>query len=148
MHVALRHAQLAVSGEFLNGPRRRPTHCEMRAERVAEQVDPVRHIRPTCSPLYLEKVVPDAVVIDTHSPSFGLAKAPVARLLKTIGRANRPPAIVVLNSSHLRSGAKQLYWQANATFVPLPQQSHRYLAGLVRKLAGFPGCCEPKSFHR
>jgi hypothetical protein len=54
--------------------------------------------------------------------------------------------VIVLNSSVLGAGVRQLYWNASATFVPVPQQNYRYLAGLIRKLAGFPGCCERKNF--
>ena len=40
VHVALRRGQVLVSGQFLNGPRRRPTHRQVRTERVPQDVHP------------------------------------------------------------------------------------------------------------
>ena len=45
MHVPLRHAELAVSGELLDGPCRRATHRQVRTECVAKDVDAVPHVR-------------------------------------------------------------------------------------------------------
>jgi len=40
VNVALRRGQVLMSGEFLDSPRRRPAHRQMRAERVAQDVTP------------------------------------------------------------------------------------------------------------
>jgi hypothetical protein len=45
VHVSLRHAEFAVSGQFLDGPCRRSTHREVRTERVAKDADAVPHVR-------------------------------------------------------------------------------------------------------
>lgn len=39
VHVALRRFQVLMPGQFLNGSRRRSTHRQVRAERVAQDVD-------------------------------------------------------------------------------------------------------------
>jgi hypothetical protein len=36
VHVTLRRRKVAVSGELLNRPRRRASHCEMRTERMPQ----------------------------------------------------------------------------------------------------------------
>ena len=40
VHVALRRAEVGVPRQLLDRPRRRPPHREVRAERVAQHVDP------------------------------------------------------------------------------------------------------------
>jgi hypothetical protein len=39
VHVPLRRREVLMSGKFLDGPCRRPTHRQMRAERVSKDVD-------------------------------------------------------------------------------------------------------------
>ena len=50
VHVALRRAQVLVSGQFLDGPRRRSTHRQVRAERVPQDVNPWPYVRPSGGP--------------------------------------------------------------------------------------------------
>jgi hypothetical protein len=38
VHLALRRRQVRVAGQLLNGARRRAFHCQMRAERVPQDV--------------------------------------------------------------------------------------------------------------
>ena len=45
VHVTLRRGQVLMSREFLDGPRRRSTHRQMRAERVAQDMDACFHVR-------------------------------------------------------------------------------------------------------
>src|ERR1017187_5252393 len=49
MHVAHRRRQIGMAGKLLDGLRRRPAHRQMRAERVAKNVDPAG--RAKASPL-------------------------------------------------------------------------------------------------
>ena len=39
VHVALSRREILVPGQFLNGPRRRPPHRQVRTEGVPENVD-------------------------------------------------------------------------------------------------------------
>jgi hypothetical protein len=48
MHVALGHARLAMASEFLNRPRRCALHGQMRAERVAEDMNSSTDVCLTC----------------------------------------------------------------------------------------------------
>jgi hypothetical protein len=46
MHVALRHAQLALASGLLNRTGWCASHRQVRAEQVPQHMDPVRHITP------------------------------------------------------------------------------------------------------
>jgi len=50
VQVTLRRPEILVTGELLNGPRRRPTHREMRTERVPQDVQSGFHVRSPCDP--------------------------------------------------------------------------------------------------
>jgi len=50
VHVALRRAQVLVSGQLLDGSCRRPTRRQVRTERVPQDVNPRLHIRPSGGP--------------------------------------------------------------------------------------------------
>jgi hypothetical protein len=46
MHVTLRHRQVLMPHQFLNGPPRCAVHHQMRAERVTQDVNSSRHVCP------------------------------------------------------------------------------------------------------
>ncbi len=43
VHVPLRRLQVLMPGQFLDGPRQRSTHRQMRTERVPQDVNPRPH---------------------------------------------------------------------------------------------------------
>jgi hypothetical protein len=51
VHVPLGHCEIAVTGEFLYGPRQGSLHCQMRAERVPENVHSFLHVGLSCRAL-------------------------------------------------------------------------------------------------
>ena len=46
MRIPLGHRQVLVADQFLHGPHCRPSHYQVRAERVTQDVNAGRHIRP------------------------------------------------------------------------------------------------------
>ncbi|HMF99477.1 MAG TPA: hypothetical protein VKE96_34490 [Vicinamibacterales bacterium] len=74
MHVPLRRLEIGVTGEFLNRPRRRASHREMRTERVPQNVNPA--VLEPSSPcgvidvitdVLLGQPLPDAIAKDPRS---------------------------------------------------------------------------------
>src|SRR5437773_7255853 len=54
MHVPLRRGEILVSRQFLNGPRRRSSHREMRAERVPQSMySALAELSAPCGPFHM-----------------------------------------------------------------------------------------------
>ena len=65
MHVPLRHAELAVSGELLDRPCRRTSHRQMRTERVSQSMRTA--CRKTSRPSGLPHVLTDDVLCERRT---------------------------------------------------------------------------------
>jgi hypothetical protein len=92
MHVSLRHAELAVSSKFLDGPCRRATHRQVRAERVTKDVDAVPHVRVLGGELNLR--LND---LSRERPAIGFAQNP---------RSAQVPMLLVVIPDRLHSGQR------------------------------------------
>jgi hypothetical protein len=70
VQVALGHLDLAMTGEFLNRPRRRATHRQVRTERVAHDMNAVAHVRLGTGSSWIRQGIRSATPIKKESATF------------------------------------------------------------------------------
>lgn len=93
---------------------------------------------------FLQRLVPDAIVLDSHSAELQRLSGALFRLLALSTRTNDipKPKVVVLSSTRLSRELRYVYHAAGAVFVPWKSQTLRPLVRIVRHECGLrDDCC-------
>jgi hypothetical protein len=91
---------------------------------------------------FLELLLPDVIVLDTHSKQLRRLSASVTRLLTRLASAADPkPRIIVLSSMRLPQQLRKRYVDAGDLVSPPYLQTLRRLVRLAREQAGLPDVC-------
>jgi hypothetical protein len=96
----------------------------------------------------LQRLVPDAIVLDTHNPDLQRVSASLFRLLALSTRSDggAKPKVLVLSSSRLSQQLRYVYGAVGAIIVPCRSQKLRPLIRIVRQGCGLLGdCCAAES---
>lgn len=91
----------------------------------------------------LQRLVPDAIVLDTHNSELQVLSSELFRLLAICARRHETPGpkVLVLSSMGLSRELRYVYTAAGATVLPLRSQTLRLLVRIVREECGLAGDC-------